>query len=385
MQGPPTPTEDDEASIPTEHVGNGPHASAGSRKAAKRTFPWDLQADEIKLVLPDPQGEAIPARKKQRLDYSLPTSTDEATTKNTSHDTSVALPSPALRRSSRLVIATSRIGTSAPPPTATVNASTLRRSSRPRRSRHQTHLPPIEGARKTASPAASPDRSVDLTPPAADNDDANKNAYPVTDKQSNARATGATGHWTPEEDAELKNSVASNRKKKCGKECKSDWVAIAALVPGRTKRQCCNRWYDALDPSVALTAGRKGKWTEDEDKKLKGAVETHGGSNWKTIVALVPGRTRTQCQKRWRDNLVHNIDPATAHTGKWTADEDKTLKNAVQTHGGKDWVATAALVPGRTKRQCCNRWHETLDPSIALTAGRKGKWTADEDKKLRVP
>jgi hypothetical protein len=39
-----------------------------------------------------------------------------------------------------------------------------------------------------------------------------------------------------------------------------------------------------------------------------------------------------------------------AHTGKLTVvDGDKKLKNAVPTLGGKNWKAIAALVPGRTK------------------------------------
>jgi hypothetical protein len=38
-------------------------------------------------------------------------------------------------------------------------------------------------------------------------------------------------------------------------------------------------------------------------------------------------------------------------------DEDSTLKDAVEKHNGEDWAAIAALVPGRTKQQCLNRWH----------------------------
>jgi hypothetical protein len=64
---------------------------------------------------------------------------------------------------------------------------------------------------------------------------------------------------------------------------------IAAMVPGRTKNQCNKRWYNALDPSVALTAGSTGKWTEDEDLKLKAAVQTFGGKNWPEIAAMVSG------------------------------------------------------------------------------------------------
>jgi hypothetical protein len=50
-------------------------------------------------------------------------------------------------------------------------------------------------------------------------------------------------------------------------------------------------------------------------------------------------------------------------TWTWTEDEDSKLKIAVQTHGGKDWAAIAALVPSRTKIQCHDRWHNALDPS----------------------
>jgi hypothetical protein len=70
-QGPPNPTKDDDASILTEHVRNGPHNKlviselfAGSRKASKRTLPYDLSADEIKHALPSPQHEDIRETKR---------------------------------------------------------------------------------------------------------------------------------------------------------------------------------------------------------------------------------------------------------------------------------------------------------------------------------
>jgi hypothetical protein len=59
-----------------------------------------------------------------------------------------------------------------------------------------------------------------------------------------------------------------------------------------------------------------------------------------------------------------SIDRANARTGKWAEDEASKLKDAVKMHGDKDWAAVAVLVPGRTKGQCWNRWHGTLDPSI---------------------
>jgi hypothetical protein len=70
------------------------------------------------------------------------------------------------------------------------------------------------------------------------------------------------------------------------------WAAIAALVPGRTKEQCRTRWHNAMNPSIALTAGRTGKWLENEELKLKNSVKMHGDKEWVAVAAVVPGRTK---------------------------------------------------------------------------------------------
>jgi myb proto-oncogene protein len=181
--------------------------------------------------------------------------------------------------------------------------------------------------------------------------------------------------WTADEDSKLKDAVKTHG-------CKN-WASIAMLVPGRSRSQCHTRWHGTLDPSIDQVTGRTSKWSEDEDKNLKDAVETHGGKNWGTIAALVPGRTKIQCSSRWCNILAINIDPMKARAGKWTADENIKLKDAVQTHGGKDWAAIAALVPGRTKMQCRDRWKGALDSNIDPTTARAGKWSEDEDKKLK--
>jgi myb proto-oncogene protein len=127
-----------------------------------------------------------------------------------------------------------------------------------------------------------------------------------------------------------------------------------------------------LDPSIDRSSGRTCKWTADEDSKLQAAVQTHSGKNWVAIAALV-----------WRQVLDPSIDQVTGRIGKWSKDESIKLKNAVEMHGGKNWDAVAALIPGRTKRQCWNRWKDVLDPSIDQVTGRAGKWGEDEDIKLK--
>jgi hypothetical protein len=312
MQNPTDPQA--EASIPTDTTvtNNGSNWNRTvniRRKAAKRTLPFELTAEELELVSP-PQGEDIPARKKPRLEEPFSTTSDEAT-------------------------------------------------------------------RETASPDVSVWRSPH---PAGDND---TNAHPVTDTQPNAGATPVTGSWTLQEDAKLTRAVANTPKKKWGKEYKTNWPAVAALVPGRTRGQCFQRWPDVLDASINRASGRKSKWTAVEDSKLKDAVQTHGGKDWGAISALIPCRTQRQCYNRWHNGLDPSIDRASGRKGKWTAVEDSTLKHAVQTHGDKEWSAIAALVPGRATRQCWHRWHSILDPNICLASRRKGKWTAVEDRKLK--
>jgi hypothetical protein len=357
MQAPTPPTDQAEADAPMispENVRSSPNMTVSNdantnrtvkvhSKAANRTLPFDLAAGELHLMSPSPsppQAEDTPtARKKPRIEEPPPTTTDEA-------------------------------------------------------------------ARKTASPYLS--LGLPPLPPTADDDDDDDdpNVDAVTNTQPNAGASNrATGSWTLEEDAKLTRAVTNARKKKYtrGSGRKSnwtsdegiklwnavqtrgdkDWAAIAVLVPGRTKKQCSGRWCTILNTNIDPSTARAGSWTADEDKKLKDAVLTHGGKDWAAVAALIPGRTRNQCSSRWHNGLDSSIGEATRRTGKWAEDEDSKLKDAVQRHGDKDWIAISTLVPGRTPRQCWNRWHVVLNPSIDRTNRRMGKWTADEVKKLK--
>jgi hypothetical protein len=169
----------------------------------------------------------------------------------------------------------------------------------------------------------------------------------ILDPSNNGRNAGK---WKPEEDGKLTKAV-----KKHGKE----WVAVAAMVTGRTNKQCHDRWTKILDPSDGKNAG---KWKPKDDAKLTKAVKKHG-KDWVAVAAMVPGRRNDQCQKRWTNIL----DPSNngRNAGKWKPQEDGKLTKAVKKHG-KEWVAVAAMVPGRTNKQCRNRWITGLDPNRAL-------------------
>jgi hypothetical protein len=89
---------------------------------------------------------------------------------------------------------------------------------------------------------ASPDASVAVA--CADTGTDPVAASPM---QLNAGAAQASHRgWTPEEDTKLTNSVKTTGKKKYGEEYRTDWGAVTALVPGRTKNQCNSRWHNTL-------------------------------------------------------------------------------------------------------------------------------------------
>jgi hypothetical protein len=146
------------------------------------------------------------------------------------------------------------------------------------------------------------------------------------------------GKWTPEEDTKLAEAV-----KRHG----TDWAAVAAQVPGRMNLQCRQRWTQTLDPDIGKKAG---KWTPEEDTKLIEAVKKFGTA-WVAVSALVHGRTNEQCRTRW----FGVVYPANGRCNKtrraWKSEEDAQLAVATKKYGN-NWVQVAALVPDRTACQC---------------------------------
>lgn len=58
--------------------------------------------------------------------------------------------------------------------------------------------------------------------------------------------------------------------------------------------------------------------------------------------------------------------------GKWTQEEDETLREAVQRHGGRNWKRISDCLEGRTDVQCLHRWQKVLRPGLI-----KGPWTKE--------
>lgn len=116
-------------------------------------------------------------------------------------------------------------------------------------------------------------------------------------------------------------------------------------------------------------AVNRGRWTKEEDDKLKHLVEVHG-ERWDFIASVFPDRADVQCQHRWQK--VVNPDLV---KGPWTKEEDERVVELVRKYGPKRWTLIAKHLKGRIGKQCRERWHNHLNPEIKKTA-----WTEKEDE-----
>jgi len=116
----------------------------------------------------------------------------------------------------------------------------------------------------------------------------------------------------------------------------------------------------------------RGKWTAEEDNTLRAAVMLHQAKNWKKIAEYFPERTDVQCLHRWQKVLNPELVK-----GPWTPEEDQKVIELVKIYGPKKWSLIASHLPGRIGKQCRERWHNHLNPEI-----NKGPWTEEEDRIL---
>lgn len=175
-----------------------------------------------------------------------------------------------------------------------------------------------------------------------------------------------TKRWTKSQDAALRESVRIHGEK--------NWKAIAELVPGRNHAQCLQRWRKVLKPGLV-----KGHWSFEEDQVLEFLV-TQGCNNWGQIAERIPGRTPKQCRERWKNHL----DPA-INKGPYTEDEDAVILAAQERLGNK-WSQIAQLLQGRTEDSVKIRWKSLKqNPSKAAASHAQQKKNQQQSQSHASP
>lgn len=88
------------------------------------------------------------------------------------------------------------------------------------------------------------------------------------------------------------------------------WIAVAEQLPGRTARQCRDRWVNYLSPS-----NKNGPWSHEEDQLLAEKYLEHG-PQWTTIAKFFDGRSENNVKNRWYTYVKSRFNSATKQSAQ---------------------------------------------------------------------
>ena len=150
-----------------------------------------------------------------------------------------------------------------------------------------------------------------------------------------------SGKWSPSEDSLLLQIAPAYNER--------HWRKISQHIPGRTAIQCLHRWTKILKPGLV-----KGPWSNEEDEKLIFWVKTKGALKWAQCARWIPGRSGKQCRERWFNNLNPDVKK-----GEWTPEEDGKIFSLYLEYGSS-WSKIAGFFQDRTENSIKNRFYSTI-------------------------
>lgn len=111
--------------------------------------------------------------------------------------------------------------------------------------------------------------------------------------------------------------------------------------------------------------GKKIKWTEEEDLRLRGLVEQYGTKKWSYISTPFDNKGSKQCRRRWQNRL--SMD---AKNTSWTSEEDNILLKGHKKLGNR-WTEIAKQLSGRTDNAVKNRFFALRKKKQRGSGGRR--------------
>ena len=116
--------------------------------------------------------------------------------------------------------------------------------------------------------------------------------------------------------------------------------------------------------SAASKKHRRGPWSQAEDQYLLQLVQTHGAHNWVRISELIQARSPKQCRERYHQNLKPslNLQPITPEEGQ--------LIERMVNEMGKRWAEIARRLNGRSDNAVKNWWNGGMNRRKRLEGRR---------------
>ena len=157
----------------------------------------------------------------------------------------------------------------------------------------------------------------------------------------------------------------------------------------------CNQ-YNNMEPYSGSTheITTRQKFTKEEDDMLIKMVNIYGAKKWSRIASKIPGRTPRQCRDRYANYLAPGFK-----NSEWSLCEDILLVEKFSQYGSQ-WTLISHYFQGRTPNSIKNRWKynvsRRVDSLLSQTKSNteisdisnspdQTNFSNDEDNKLVIP
>lgn len=115
---------------------------------------------------------------------------------------------------------------------------------------------------------------------------------------------------------------------------------------------------------MSASSNYRRRFTPEEDEKLLRVINTYKVKSWDKIAKYMPGRTGRQCRDRYNSALYMK-----AVVKPWTKEEDAIIIEQYNMIGPK-WMKISNMLEGRTGNNVKNRWYK----HIAIQSDLKNKF-----------